>query len=73
MHAKALLGMRYYVKTAHGLSKQFYKVTRQFLLFGTGQGSGALPAIWLTITCLLSALTALALLTVLHGPLAGYL
>jgi hypothetical protein len=56
--------MQYHVKTAHGLSEQFYKVTKQFLLFGTGQGSGASPAIWLTIiTCLLSALTALAPLT----------
>jgi hypothetical protein len=41
MHTNALLGMRYHIKTAHGLSNQFYKVTRQFLLFGTGQGSGA--------------------------------
>jgi len=36
-------------------------VTRDYLLFGTGQGSGASPAIWLTIVvCLLAALTALA-------------
>lgn len=64
MHSKALLGMQYNVKTAHGLSKQFYRVTRQFLLFATGQGSGASPAIWLTIiTCLLSALRVLAPLT----------
>jgi hypothetical protein len=46
MHAKALLGMQYYIKTAHGISENFYKVTQQFLLYGTGQSSGASPAIW---------------------------
>jgi hypothetical protein len=53
--------MQYYIKTAHGISENFYKVIQQFLLHGTGQGSGASPATWLTIvTCLLSTCTALA-------------
>ena len=61
MHAKALIGMQYFVKLAHGFSDAFYKVTHLLLLFGMGQGSGASPAIWLTIViCLLSALTAMA-------------
>ena len=61
MHAKALTGMQYFVKMAHGLLDAFYKVTHLFLLFGMGQGSGASPAIWLTIViCLLLALTAMA-------------
>ena len=61
MHAKALIGIKYFVKMAHGISEAFYKVTPSFLLFGMGQGSGVSPVIWLTIViCLLSALTAMA-------------
>ena len=61
MHAKALIRMKYFVKMAHGISEAFYKETPSFLLFGMGQGSGASPAIWLTIViCLLSALMAMA-------------
>ena len=41
--------MKYFVKMAHSISEAFYKVTPSFLLFGMGQGSGASPAIWLTI------------------------
>jgi hypothetical protein len=49
--------MMYFIKTAHGISEAFYKVTKQYLLFWTGQVSSALPAIWLTIVvCLLSGL-----------------
>jgi hypothetical protein len=51
----------YFLKTAHGISEVIYKVTKQYLLLGTGQGSGALPAIWLTIVvCLLSTLMTMA-------------
>jgi hypothetical protein len=61
MHAKALSGMKYFIKTAHGISEGFYKATPSYLLFGMGQGSGASPAIWLTIViCLLSVLMAMA-------------
>jgi hypothetical protein len=36
-------------------------VLHDFLLYGTGQGSGASPAVWLSIVvCVLTALTALA-------------
>jgi hypothetical protein len=61
MHAKVLANMKYYVKTAHGISYAFYRAVKEFLLFGTGQGSGASPSVWLTlVVCLLFALTALA-------------
>ena len=61
MHAKCLANMKYYVKTAHGISTDFYRAVKNFLLFGTGQGSGASPSVWLTLViCLLFALTALA-------------
>jgi hypothetical protein len=46
---------------AHGISEGFYQVLRDSLLYGTGQGSGASPAIWLSIVvCMLTALTTLA-------------
>jgi hypothetical protein len=49
------------VKMVHGISEGFYRVLRDFLLYGTGQGSGASPAIWLSIVmCMLTVLTALA-------------
>ena len=61
MHAQALAKMQYFVKTAHGISEAFYRSVKEFLLFGTGQGSGASPSVWLTlVVCLLSALSAIA-------------
>ena len=41
MHSSALLHMKYFVKTAHGISEAYYRVLRDYLLYGTGQGSGA--------------------------------
>jgi hypothetical protein len=64
MHAKTLASMKYYVKTVHGILEAFYQAVKTFLLFGTGQGSGASPSVWLTlVVCLLFALTALATVT----------
>jgi hypothetical protein len=52
--------MRYFVKTAHGISEAFYRSLKNFLLFGTGQGSGASPSVWVTlVVCLCCALLAL--------------
>jgi hypothetical protein len=60
MHSLALLHMNF-VKTAHGVSEAFYRVLQDFLLYGTGQGSGASPLVWLLIVVvLLMALTMLA-------------
>jgi hypothetical protein len=33
MHSSALKCMMYFIKTAHGISEAFYKVTKQYLLF----------------------------------------
>jgi hypothetical protein len=41
--------MKYTVKTVHGISAQHYQGTTTSPLFGTGQGSGASPAVWLTL------------------------
>ena len=43
-HAKAIQFMRYTVKTVYGISES---------LLGTGQGSGASPAAWLTLVIVL--------------------
>ena len=52
-HAKALELMQYTVKTVHGVSRDSYKGTPFEPLFGTGQGSGALPAVWLSLVVIL--------------------
>ena len=52
-HAEALCMMHYYVKTVHGISEDCYKGTVFVPLFGTGQGSGASPADWLTLIVIL--------------------
>ena len=52
-HATALELMQYTVKTVYGASEASYKGTPFEPLFGTGQGSGASPAAWLTLVVLL--------------------
>ena len=53
LHAEALQFMRYTVKTVYGISEANYSGTIFEPLFGTGQGSGASPAVWLSIVVLL--------------------
>ena len=53
MHADALQFMRYAVKTVYGISESNYMGTIFEPLFGTGQGSGASPAAWLTLMIVL--------------------
>ncbi len=52
-HANALELMQYMVKRVHGVSKDTYKGTAMEPLFGTGQGSGASPAVWLSLVVIL--------------------
>ena len=52
-HAEALQFMKYTVKTVHGVSEESYQGTPFEPLFGTGQGSGASPAAWLSLVVLL--------------------
>jgi hypothetical protein len=47
MQATALALMTYFIKTMHGISDASYQ------LFGTGQGSGGSPSIWLYIVVVL--------------------
>jgi hypothetical protein len=48
-HAETLQYMRYSVKTHYGVTKDSYTGTPFEPLFGTGQGSGASPAAWLSL------------------------
>jgi len=52
-HAKSLELMKYMVKTVYGISESCYQGTPFSPLFGTGQGSGASPAVWLTLVVVL--------------------
>jgi hypothetical protein len=45
--------MQYTGKTVYGTSKQYYRGTPFEPLFGTGQGSGASPSVWLTLVAIL--------------------
>ena len=52
-HADCLNLMKYTVKTIHGISENNYHGTTFEPLFGTGQGSGASPSVWLTLVVVL--------------------
>lgn len=53
IHADTLERMQYKVKIAFGISNQHYSGEQGKPLFGTGQGSGASPAVWLTLVVIL--------------------
>lgn len=48
-HTDVLRLIRHTVKTVHGVSNQNYSGTAFKPLFGTGQDSGAFPAVWLSL------------------------
>lgn len=52
-HAEALQFMQNTVKTVHGISAENYSGTPFEPLFGTGQGSGASPPVWLSLVVIL--------------------
>jgi hypothetical protein len=52
-HSDALFSMKYAVKTVYGISSDNYHGTVFAPLFGTGQGSGASPAVWLFLVVIL--------------------
>ena len=53
LHANTLNQMQYRVKTTFGESDDVYQGSAKSPLFGTGQGSGASPAVWLTLVVVL--------------------
>jgi hypothetical protein len=50
---KTLDQMKYHVKTALGISDEFYTTTETRNVHGPGQGGRGSPSIWVTISCLL--------------------
>jgi hypothetical protein len=71
-HAEALEFMKYTLKTVYGVSEDNYHGTPFEPLFGTGQGSGASPAIWLTLVIiLLNTLDRLVPDRITFSPLVG--
>jgi hypothetical protein len=50
VHASTLQQARFHLRTTTGISEQFYSHSIQFPIFGSGQGSGNLPGIWLFIS-----------------------
>ena len=55
-HSTVLAQMKFHLQTQFGISATYIQSSLDNFLFGTGQGSGASPAIWLLLsTVLLSA------------------
>jgi hypothetical protein len=52
-HAGVLTNMKYAIKTSYGVSELLITSMVDAVLFGTGQGSGASPAVWLTLSVVL--------------------
>jgi hypothetical protein len=52
-HAGVLAHMKYSIKTSYGVSDLIIASMVDAVLFGTGQGSGAPPAVWLTLSVVL--------------------
>ena len=50
VHASTLAEAKFKLKTALGLSKDYYQHYEAFLIYDTGQGSTNLPTIWLIIS-----------------------
>jgi hypothetical protein len=46
MHASTLNKARYYLKTKHGISKNYYSHTSETPIHGNGQGAGYSPSHW---------------------------
>ena len=48
--------MKYTIKTIHGISNNNYHGTTFEPLFGTGQGGGGSPSMWLTLVVVLMSM-----------------
>jgi hypothetical protein len=53
VHSDTLENMKYRVETTFGVSDGHYNGAPDAPLYGTGQGSGASPAVWLTLVVIL--------------------
>ena len=50
LHANTLQQAKFHLRTINGISEQSYSHSLQFPIYGSGQGSGNSPAIWLFIS-----------------------
>ena len=50
IHASTLHQARFHLRTLSGISEQFYNHSIEFPVYGSGQGSGNSPGIWLFIS-----------------------
>jgi len=50
IHASTLQQARFHLRTLSGISEQFYTHSIEFPVYGSGQGSGNSPGIWLFIS-----------------------
>ena len=53
LHGATLQAMKYHLRTANGISSTFYSHSDEFPIFGTGQGSGNSPVLWLLLSATL--------------------
>jgi hypothetical protein len=50
LHGATLQATRYYLKTSQGVSKSYYSHCTDFLIYGTSQGLGNSPVLWLLLS-----------------------
>lgn len=50
VQAKTLEEARYHMKTQNGMADKSYTHNSEFPIYGTGQGSGSSPVLWITIS-----------------------
>jgi hypothetical protein len=53
LQAKAIQAMQFHIKTALGISREYYQDTLTTPLHGSGQGSGAASTLWLFISSII--------------------
>jgi len=53
LHGNTLKSTQYFLRTSKGLSETFYTHCDEFPIYGTGQGSGNSPVLWLLLSATL--------------------
>lgn len=53
LHGNALLTMKYHLRSPNGLSPSSYQHTIDYPIYGTGQGSGNSPVLWMLMSATL--------------------
>ena len=53
LQAKAIRAMQFHIKTALGVSEEYYQDTSDTPLHGSGQGSGSASTLWLFISSII--------------------